>query len=108
MEDVIESKRLVNSACTLVTGKDAMDAQMERMMKMMDEKYTSQKKILEINTRHPLIKNLARINLGNSKDPVLRNSILQLFEGALLIRGDLEAPTDFIERMTELMTKATK
>ena len=108
VEDVIESKRLVNSACTLVTGKDAMDAQMERMMKMMDENYTSQKKILEINTRHPLIKNLARINLGDSKDTVLRNSILQLFEGALLIRGDLEAPTDFIERMTELMTKATK
>ncbi len=108
VEDIIESKRLVNSACTLVTGKDAMDAQMERMMKMMDENYTSQKKILEINTNHPLIKNLARINLGDSKDSTLRKSILQLFEGAQLIRGDLEAPTDFVERMTELMTKATK
>ena len=108
VEDVIESKRLVNSACTLVTGKDAMDAQMERMMKMMDEKYASQKKILEINTKHPLIKNLARVNLGDSKDPTLRSSILQLFEGAQLIQGNLETPTDFVERMTELMTKATE
>ncbi|NQU28533.1 MAG: molecular chaperone HtpG [Candidatus Marinimicrobia bacterium] len=107
VEDVIESKRLVNSACTLVTGKDAMDAQMERMMKMMDEKYASQKKILEINTKHPLIKNLARVNLGDSKDPVLRSSILQLFDGALLIHGNLDTPADFVERMTELMTKAT-
>ncbi len=106
--DVIESKRLVDSAATLVSPKDAMDAQMERMMKMMDENYSSQKKILEINTRHPLIKNLARINLGDSKDPTLRNSILQLFEGALLISGSLEAPTDFVTRMTELMTKATE
>ncbi|MFH1851950.1 MAG: molecular chaperone HtpG [Candidatus Neomarinimicrobiota bacterium] len=108
VEDVIESKRLVNSAATLVTGKDALDAQMERMMKMMDQNYTAQKKILEINTSHPLIRNLARINLGDSKDPVLRKSILQLFEGALLISGNLETPTDFVERMTELMTQATK
>ncbi len=106
--NVIESKRLVNSAATLVAAKDAMDAQMERMMKMMDENYASQKKILEINTRHPLIKNLARLNLGDSKDPVLRKSIMQLFEGAMLISGNLEAPTDFVERMTDLMTKATK
>ncbi len=106
--DVIESKRLVNSAATLVTPKDAMDAQMERMMKMMDENYTAQKKILEINTRHPLIKNLARLSLGDSKNPVLRQSILQLFEGALLISGNLESPADFVSRMTELMTEATK
>src|SRR3972149_2445773 len=56
IEDVIESKRLVDSAATLVVGKEGMDKQMEKMMKMMHQEYTGSKKILEINTSHPLIK----------------------------------------------------
>ena len=38
-------------------------------MKYMNADYTGSKKILEINTRHPLIKNLSRMNMGDSKDP---------------------------------------
>lgn len=34
VEDVIESKRLVDSAATLVIGKEGMDTQMEKMMKI--------------------------------------------------------------------------
>ncbi len=107
VEDVIESKRLVDSPATLVTGKQAMDSSMEKMMKMMNKDYTTSKKILEINTRHPLIRNLSKLNLADSKDPVLRNCILQIFEAGLLMNNDLESPNDFISRMTELMIKAT-
>jgi molecular chaperone HtpG len=108
VEDIIESKRLVDSPATLVSGKEALDSSMEKMMKMMNKEFTGSKKILEINTRHPLIKNLSKINLANSKDPLLRSCILQLYEGALLINNDLESPTDFMKRMTEIMEKATK
>ena len=31
----------------------------------------------------------------------------QLFEGALLLEGNLDEPTDFVERMTRLMVEAT-
>jgi molecular chaperone HtpG len=108
VEDVIESKRLVSSPVTLVVGKEGMDAQMEKMMKMMNKDYTGQKRILEINTKHPVIKNLSTINLKDSKDPVLRSSILQLYEGALLLEGNLASPSDFVSRMVELMEAATK
>ncbi len=108
VEDVIASKRLVDSAATLVVGKEGMDKQMEKMMKLMNKDYAGSKKILEINLSHPLIKNLGKRILADESDPVLRNSILQLYEGALLIEGNLASPTEFVSRMTELMVAATR
>jgi molecular chaperone HtpG len=108
VEDVIESKRLVDSPATLVSSKEGLDSSMERMMKYMNKDFAGSKKILEINTRHPLIKNLSRINMADSKDTLLRNCILQLYEGALLINENLESPTDFVKRMSEIMLKATE
>lgn len=108
VEDVIESKRLVDSAATLVVSKDGLDPQMEKMMRMMNKEYTGAKKILEINTAHPLVKNLSRLNMASSTDPMLRSCIIQLYEGAALVEGNLESPTEFVSRMTEIMTNATQ
>lgn len=108
VEDVIESRRLVDSAATLVIGKDGVDTQMEKMMKVLNKDYSGSKKILEINTSHPIIRNLSRINLGDSTNPLLRKCILQLYEGALLIEGNLNLPSEFVTRMTEIMEEATK
>ncbi len=107
VEDVIVSKRLVDSPVTLVVGKEGLDPQMEKMMKVLQKDFQGSKKILEINTAHPLIKNLSRLNLGNSTDPLLRQSILQLYEGALLMDGNLPSPSEFVKRMHEIMTEAT-
>jgi len=85
-----------------------MDKQMEKMMKMMNKDYAGSKKILEINLSHPLIKNLGKRIIADENDQVLRNSIMQLYEGALLIEGNLTSPTEFVSRMTELMVAATK
>lgn len=108
VEDVKTSKRLVDSPVTLVVGKDGLDPQMERMMKMMNQEVTPQKKILEINPAHPIIKNLSRRNIGDSTDPVLRKTILQLYESAMLIEGNLNNPTEFVQRLNELLEEATK
>ena len=108
VEDVVVSRRLVDSAVTLVGGKEALDTQMEKMMKMLDKNFSGSKKILEINPHHPLIKNLAGKLVGNGDDPLVRNCILQLYEGALLIEGNLESPTEFVQRMTEIMEAATR
>jgi len=108
VEDVTVSKRLVNSPVTLVVGKEGLDPQMERMMKIMNQEVTPRKKILEINPGHHLIKNLSRLNIGDSKDPLLRKSILQLYESAMLIDGNLTNPTEFVQRLNEIMEEATK
>lgn len=108
VEDVVASKRLVESPVTLVTGKDALDPQMERMMRMMNQQAPPSKKILEVNCDHPIIRNLSRRYLANSADPMLSTCIMQLYEGALFIEGDVTNPTDFVRRMTEIMQAATQ
>lgn len=108
VENVQESKRLVDSPATLVVGESGMDAQMEKMMKMFQQDFAGSRRILEINTAHPLIKNLSRMNLADSTDPLLRKAILQVYEGALLMEGNLGSPSEFVQRMTELMVEATK
>ena len=108
VEDVVESKRLVDSAATLVVGASGMDRQMERMMKMMNQDIPATKKILEINPSHPLIKNLAQIHEKKGDESLLKSCVLQVFGGALLIEGNMDSPTDFVARMTEIMEHATR
>jgi molecular chaperone HtpG len=106
VEDVIESKRLVDSACTLVSPKDAMNANMERMMKMMDQEFKGGKRVMEVNLNNPLIQHLSAIQQKFPQDPLLKECIEQLFEGASLLEGTLEDPSELVPRTTSLMEKA--
>jgi len=108
--DVVASKRLVESAVTLVSGKDGMDPQMEKLMKVMNKGMAmpTNVKTLEVNTSHPLVANLSKMYIIDNKNPLLEKSILQLFESALLLEGNLPSNADFIKRMVELMSEATK
>ena len=107
VEDVVVSKRLVESPVTLVAGQSGMDAQMERMLKMMDQNYVSASKILEVNPGHQLIKNLSRMIEEHESSEIVDKVIFQLYEGALLLDGNLNQTTDYVSRMTDLMVKAT-
>lgn len=107
VEDVVASKRLVDSAATLVVGAEGMDAHMERMMKMVNQDFTGSKRILELNFSHPLIKNLAQLNENQGDETLIKNCILQLYEGALLVDGNTVDPPTFVARMTEIMEQAT-
>jgi len=108
VEDVVVSKRLVESAATLVSAKDSMDPQFEKMMKLMHKDYKSEpKRIMEINIEHPLIKNLSKLYISDTNNPMIRKCIDQLYEGALFVDGDLPASSDFIKRMTDIMVEAT-
>jgi len=108
VEDVVESKRLVDSAATLVVGDKGFDTQTERMMRMMNQEFKGSKKIFEINTSHPLIKNLARIQKAESDKELIETCTLQLFEGALLSYDELETPAELLHRMTDIMERATR
>ncbi|MCK5393902.1 MAG: molecular chaperone HtpG, partial [Candidatus Omnitrophica bacterium] len=106
--DVVPSKRLVDSAVTLVVGKDGMDNQMEKMMRMMNQQTGETKKILEVNMNNSVIKNLAKIQIADSNSPLLKKCIIQLYEGVLLMDGNLIQSADFVKRMSEIMEDATK
>ncbi|MEW6087703.1 MAG: molecular chaperone HtpG [bacterium] len=108
VEDVVASKRLVESAVTVVAGKNAMDSHTERMMKMMNKDFRGSKKIMEVNTSHPLITNLSRMYMADANDPFIKKCVEQLYEGALLAEGSLASTADFVKRMTEIMERAAK
>lgn len=107
VEDVVASKRLVDSAVTLTIGKEGMESHVERMMKMMDHQMGPSRRILEINPSHSVIRNLSAMQQAGKTEPV-KLMAKQLYEGALLLQGDLESPGEFVKRMTELMDWATR
>ncbi|MFA7627577.1 MAG: molecular chaperone HtpG [Candidatus Kapaibacterium sp.] len=108
VEDVTISKRLVDSPASVVVGKEGIDPQMEKMMKLMDKEFKASKRILEINPNHKLIQNLSNLFISGSQPELFSQSILQIYEGAMLIDGNLNNPNDFVSRMNELLTIATK
>ncbi len=105
VENVIESKRLVESPVSLVSGASALDPQMEKMMQYFDKDFTKSKKILEVNTSHPLIKNLHKKFEQNKEDEVLSKSIDLLFESSILIEGKLDNPADYVKQVFGMLEK---
>ena len=105
--DVILSQRLVTSPVTLVISKDGIDSQMEKMMHIINKNYQASMKILEVNIEHQLIQNLIAIHNNNPQSDKLNNAILQLFDGAMLIEGQIKDTNEFVKRMVSFMTDAT-
>ena len=107
VNDVTDSKRLVDSPCSLVTPKDGMTAQMEKMMKMMDQKFKGEKRNLEVNMSHPIIQNLSEILQKNKKHPFLIDSVEQLYDNSLLVEGLLENPVQILSRYQKFIELAS-
>lgn len=106
VEDVRESKRLVNSAYTLVSGTNAMDKHMEKMMKMMDKDFNISQRILELNLNHPLIVNLNKL-MSDGKSDKLNELINHIYDTCLLNDGILNNVNDYSERMLNIMIEAS-
>ena len=107
VNDVTDSKRLVDSPCSLVTPKDGVTAQMEKMMKMMDQKFKGEKRNLEVNMSHPIIQNLSEILQKNKKHPFLIDSVEQLYDNSLLVEGLLENPVQILSRYQKFIESAS-
>ncbi|KAF7224157.1 endoplasmin [Nothobranchius furzeri] len=115
VEKAVLSQRLTDSPCALVASQYGWSGNMERIMKaqayqtgkdISTNYYASQKKTLEINPKHPLIKQmLSRVN-ADAEDQTASDLAVVLFETATLRSGyqlvDTKAYGDRIERMLRL------
>ncbi|RVE71642.1 hypothetical protein OJAV_G00053910 [Oryzias javanicus] len=115
IEKAVLSQRLTDSPCALVASQYGWSGNMERIMKaqayqtgkdISTSYYASQKKTLEINPKHPLIKQmLGRVNT-DAEDQTASDLAVVLFETATLRSGyqlaDTKAYGDRIERMLRL------
>ncbi|KAJ3597180.1 hypothetical protein NHX12_003580 [Muraenolepis orangiensis] len=115
IEKAIISQRLTNSPCALVASQYGWSGNMERIMKaqayqtgkdISTNYYASQKKTLEINPKHPLIKQMLKKVNENDDDQTASDLAVVLFETATLRSGyqlaDTKAYGDRIERMLRL------
>ncbi|XP_022251172.1 endoplasmin-like [Limulus polyphemus] len=109
------SQRLHNSPCALVASQFGWTGNMERLArsnahsKTYDttrDYYLSQKKTLEINPRHPLIKELKKRIEDDKDDPTAKNMANIMFETATLRSGYILDDTfSFAERVETLLRK---
>jgi len=90
------SERLDKSPCALITSRFGWTANMQRIIQsqthsktqdMQRDYYLNQKKALEINPRHPLIKELLRRVEDNPADEAAKDMALMMFNTATLRSG---------------------
>ena len=106
--DVIQSKRLVGSPCSLINPKDSMSSHMEKMMKAVNKDFEISKRNLEINPNHALIQNMARLLKKDKDSPFLKEYVEQLFNNVLLVEGLLDNPLELLPRMYRFMEDASQ
>lgn len=109
------SERLSSSPCALVASKYGWSANMERIVmsqthsKAQDaqrEYYLGQKKTLEVNPRHPLIKELLRRIDSDPQDAKAKDIATMMFRTATLRSGYLLKDTvEFAQSVEEMMRK---
>ena len=107
VKDVRTSTRLTDSPVCLVAEEGDMDMHLERLLKAHNQIDEGSARVLEINPKHALIRNLAAFaGEKNGKDPVLDDAAFLLLDQARLIEGEpvLDAQA-FTRRMTTVMQK---
>lgn len=104
--EVRQSKVLKNSPVRLVSPEDAPNREMQRIYRMLGQEYEVPKKILEVNRQHPLIANLARQVTEHPDSELVKLSIEQLYDSALVQEGLHPNPTAMLPRIEQLMMLA--
>ncbi|MFL2520446.1 MAG: molecular chaperone HtpG [Alphaproteobacteria bacterium] len=102
ISDVIVSERLTKSPILLVAEETGMDINMEKLMKMHNQKTPESKKILEVNPVHPMILNISN-NLTKINHKKVSNLLLD--QANILDGNILSNPSGYLENLTEIFIK---
>ena len=102
--EVRMSNRLTDSPSVLVDQEGAMGANLERILAAANQTMPSQKRVLEINPEHPMVKTLAKLN--NDGQAGLEPFARLLHDHALISEGKMEDAAGFAHRLQVVMEKA--
>ncbi|CAF0790737.1 unnamed protein product [Adineta steineri] len=111
------SERLVKTPMALVASQYGYDGNMERIARAQTYQksggdatqnyYLNQKKTLDINPRHPLIKDLLRRVIDSKDDKVASDLATVMYEAATLRSGfDLNDSDGFADRIESMLRRA--
>ncbi|KAL2538238.1 Endoplasmin-like protein [Forsythia ovata] len=106
IDDVKISNRLADTPCVVVTSKYSWSANMERIMQSQTlsdaskQAYMRGKRVLEINPRHPIIKQLRELVVKDPEDESVKQTAKLIYQTALMESGFmLNDPKDFASRI---------
>lgn len=101
--EVRSSKRLVDSPAVVLSSVGTHS--MQRMMQLMNKDLgNAPAGILEINSRHPVIKGINQLRLA--KDPFAAEAAQQVLENAQIAAGLLVDPRSMVNRLYTILERA--
>jgi molecular chaperone HtpG len=107
VKEVRLSSRLTDSACCLVADEYGLNANMEKILKAMNQEVPESKRVLELNPDHPVMQVLTDIYEKDRENPRLVDYCGLLYDQALLTEGSpIPDPLRFTRLVAELMVKA--
>ena len=108
VEDVRSSGLLVENPSRLVYAGESMSRAFERMSSLMGQDAPQQKRILELNPEHELVRNLKARQEADAADPLLTELIEQVYDNALLLEDMHPDPAAMTERILAIMVAASR
>jgi molecular chaperone HtpG len=100
IKEVRVTTRLDESPCCLVADEHDLGANMERILKMSNQKVPESKRILEINPDHPIIQRLNALYEADPVNPGLPDWYGVLVDQALLAEGsEIRNPAEYVKKV---------
>jgi molecular chaperone HtpG len=99
--DVRVSSTLSTSVARLVDEDGGMNPEMQRVYRYLGKDFDQPKKVLEINTTHPLVEG---INALNGQAELQAKLIEQVLDSASILEGVTPDPAKMVQRIQELMS----
>jgi len=107
IKEVRLSKRLANSPACVVNSSGDIPPQLAAAMRQAGQPVPKVKRILEVNSEHPILERLQAIFKENKEDERLTEGAELLYGQAILAAGgELPDPAAFGKRIAELMARA--
>lgn len=102
---VRSSNRLTDSAAVLVDEASGVTSNMERILRAANQEVPTARRHLELNVRHPLVRNLATLHARGASDvaePIAR----LLLDDAMLLEGSVKDASGIGRRLQDLLERA--
>jgi molecular chaperone HtpG len=101
--DVRASNRLSQSVARLVDPDGTLNPELQRVYRYLGKEYEVQKKILELNPTHNLLRSLLALESGSELQTAI---IEQIYDSALLVEGLHPDPSSIVPRVQQLIEAA--
>ncbi len=109
VNDVRESKRIMDRPAIIVNTDTGITTSMRRVMKAAGKDFVgAESNVLEINPRHPINIMLKKLRDGKTDKGLLQSCVEQIHDNALTEAGLMDNPRTMVERIYDIMKRALK